>query len=379
MASDDNAVEREIPVGETESTRVFSLRMILLVWAPIVAIGLLHYLTPSEEHGFHNILRRLYYLPIVIAAFQAGLVGALSASLVVSITYVPHAFLLTGHLAHSDPALPLEKALEIGLYNVVGGVAGYLADAERTRRRELQKALEEQRSLQDQLVRAGRLSALGEVVAGIAHEVKNPLHALKGTAEIVAAAIPAASPERRMWELHRSELDRLESVADRFLSFARPVVTDAVHLDLRDVVARVGEIVDADARKRGIELDVLLPDAPLPVVADRDQLAQVVLNIAVNAIQAIGERGGRITLSAASGEGQSSRQSCVVIENDGPKLDEQAIENMFDPFWSRSRNGTGLGLSISERIVEGYGGRIEASNDGLGVRFAVCLPASEVE
>jgi len=350
--------------------------MFAFVWAPIVAIGLLHYLTPPEELGLHNILRRLYYLPIVIAAFLSGLRGALLASVIVSITYLPHAFLHVGHMAHSDPAPPLEKALEIALYNVVAAVAGYLADAERKRRVQLQIALDEQQHLQQQLVRAGRLSALGEVVAGIAHEIKNPLHALKGTAEIVEPLIPAGSDEARMWQIHTRELDRLDSVADRFLSFAKPAAVEARPVDLRSVAKRVEEILAADARKKGVTLSVQVPDEPIDVVADRDQLAQVALNIAVNAVQAIGTRdgGGKIQIKVAVEPSESKTMACLIIENDGPLLEADAIEHLFDPFWTQTPGGTGLGLSIAERIVEQYGGHIDAANAGTGVRFTVCFP-----
>ncbi len=93
--------------------------------------------------------------------------------------------------------------------------------------------MSEQKRLTGQLVRAGRLSALGEVVAGIAHEIKNPLHSLSGTAEIVDPLIPEDAEERRIWEIHREELKRLGRVADQFLSFARRSPIEAIPVDLR--------------------------------------------------------------------------------------------------------------------------------------------------
>ena len=356
---------------------VLSWRMVAFVWIPILAIGLLHYLTPHEELGLHNILRRLYYLPIVVAAFLGGLRGALLASIIVSITYLPHAFFNVGHGSHSDPAPPLEKALEIVLYNIIGAVAGYLADAEHKRRVQLQIALEEQQHLQRQLVRAGRLSALGEVVAGIAHEIKNPLHALQGTAEIVDPLIPADSDEARMWQIHKRELDRLGRVADRFLSFAKPAVTEARPVDLRTVAQRVEEILAADARNKGVAISVDAPDASVNVIADRDQLAQVALNIAVNAVQAIGDGGGKIAIRVLTELSDDGTDGCLVVENDGPPIEADAMDHLFDPFWTRTPGGTGLGLSIAERIVEQYGGQINVENAGMGVAFSVCFPLAD--
>lgn len=349
--------------------------MVVACWVPILAIGLLHYGTEPDEAWIHNILRRLYYLPIIVAAFRGGLRGGLAASVVVSLTYLPHAFLHVGGPGHTDPAGPWEKGLEVVLYNAVGGIAGHLAGAERRRRWQLQQALDQQRQLQKQLVRAGRLSALGELVAGVAHEIRTPLHALRGTAEIVDPLIDEVCPQRRMWELHRSELDRLGSIAERFQSFARPRAAELRAVDLADVAQRLVDLLTVDARKKGVEVRAAdLPSAM--VMADGDQLAQVGVNIGVNALRAIGDRGGTIVVAVRPDVARDPAMHALRIENDGPLLDDGAVEHLFDPFVGSDAGGSGLGLSISQRIVELHGGFIEAGNAGIGVRFTVLLPAS---
>ena len=362
-------------------------RAVVAVWIPILAISLLHYTSGPDPAWVHDVLRRLYYLPIVIAAFHAGKRASLSASLLVTLTYLPHAFLhgtSHGHAAHpwhDDPGDTVHKALEIVLYHVVAYVAGELADRERRRHRELQGALDERRRLERQLIRAGRLSALGELVAGIAHEIKNPLHALRGTAEVIEPLVEKNSPERRMWDIHVAELERLARIADRFLSFASPTPAVLAPIDLRDVAERLTMLVSADARKRGIEVEMDGPSSAVMVVADRDQLAQVGLNIAVNAMRAIGETGGRIRVVV--GRQPPTEQAAIVgeacvlrIENDGPPIPETEREHLFDPFHSGSVGSTGLGLSIAARIAELHGGYIEVDSEGLGVGFSVLLPAA---
>jgi len=358
------------PSGDLSlARRLFNPLMIAAVWVPIAGITALHYSTGHEHHWVHDILRRAYYLPIVIAALRTGLVGALIGAVAVTAAYVPHAFIMPHHF---DPARSIEKALEIVLYFTVAAVAGYLSGLEQRRRAELQLALEERERLTGDLVRAGRLSALGEVVAGIAHEIKNPLHSMAGTAEIIDPLVPKDAEERRMWEIHRGEIDRLKRVADRFLSFARPAPIASESLDLRDVATRLADLVEAQARQHDVALELDLPSDEVRIRGDMDQLAQVGLNIAVNAIKAIGDRGGKIRVSVGLDEHRGTEMASLSIENDGPAVPSEEIEQLFDPFHSGG-DWTGLGLSISSRIAEQHGGAIEVSNGGLGVKFSLYL------
>lgn len=351
---------------------LISPSMWLMVWGPIAVITAVHFGTTPDEQWVHGVLRRVYYLPIILAAFRARLLGGVAAALVTTLAYLPHAFT---HIHHHDPAPWVEKALEIVLYNVVGIVAGYLAQLEWRRREQLQSALDEQQALQQQLVRAGRLGALGEVVAGIAHEIKNPLHALKGSAEIIESEIAGAGEARKLWDIHTRELDRLEKVAQNFLSFARPAGPELADVDLRDVARRLDELVGAEARKKGIELSLVLPDDPVRVRGDRDQLAQVALNLALNGIRALeGAGGGKLRVEVERAE--RGKSAVLRLENDGPTIPDDELERLFDPFFSGNDEGTGLGLSISSRIAEQHEGFLAAENAGLGVRFSLTLPTA---
>lgn len=348
-----------------------STRALLFVWLPILAITTAHYSISTHSSWVHDILRRLYYFPIIVAAFACGLRGGLTSAAVISLVYLPHAFLMSTHL---DPAGPVEKSLEFVLYFIVGMVAGYLADLERKRSAQLERSLEEQKNLTKQLARAGRLSALGEVVAGIAHEVKNPLHVLRQTAEIVDPLIANDAEERRMWDIHVEEIARLGKTAERFLSFAKPPELELKTMDLRDVARRIQELVGAEARQRGVELQMELPERPVRVTGDRDQLAQVGLNIALNGLNAMGDSGGRMRISVQRASHQGKPMQVMRIENNGPPIPDAELEKIFDPFHSGREEGTGLGLAISVRIAELHRGYIEAANEGLGVAFSLYLP-----
>jgi signal transduction histidine kinase len=357
--------------------------MLFLAWIPMILFTVLHYSTGVEFRWMHDILRRLYYLPIILASFLCGLRGGLVLAVSVATAYSPHAFT---HLVQMDPAHTLEKALELLLYLVVGSVTGMLVDRERRRQQDLHEALDQlkeslsdQRRMSDQLIRAGRLAALGELVAGIAHEIKNPLHALRGTAEVVDQDVPLDSPRRRMWEIHRKEIDRLGSVAEKFLSFARPSPLQLREIDLSSVMERAKSLVEAQARRQKVEV-LIEEGAPLGhrrVMADKQQVTQVLLNLNLNALQAIGEEGGIVHTTTAIETRGDREYAVVIIENDGSSIPEEDLERIFDPFVTSKSNGSGLGLSIASRIIEQHGGFIEVRNraDQRGVAFSVFLPA----
>ncbi len=364
--------------------RLLDPRVIAGVWVPIVAISIVHYGTPSDHQWIHDVARRLYYLPIILGAFYAGSRGGLAAAVVASVAYLPHAFT---HVGHMDPSLPLEKLLEVVLYLVVGLMGGVLVDRERAERvrqqelaRRLQRTLDDLKQTERQLVRSGRLGALGQLTAGLAHEIKNPLHAMRGTAEIVRDAIETGRPERRMAELHLREIDRLAGVLERFLAFARPRTAAREEVDLVQVALRVCELASAQARKGDIDLRAPADRRPRVVLGDAEALVQVTLSIVLNGLDALagwdGER--RLHLSLIEERRGAGPFLGIEIVNTGPPIPEDDLERIFDPFVTTKDGGTGLGLSIAARIADDHGGFVEARNrDGGGVSFRLLLPRAD--
>ena len=373
--------------GVLEDLRpIFTPRMVLSAWIPCLVITVLHYRLGAQHPWGHDVLRRLYYLPILFAAFSGGVRGGVTVSVFVSLVYLPHAFT---SLLVKDPADALEKGLEILLYNIVAVVAGLLVDRERREREQQERlatrlgdALVEQRRIESQLIRAGKLGALGEMTAGIAHEIKNPLHALKGTAEILRDAVPEGVPERRMLELHIAEIDRLGQTADRFLSFARPIPADRRPVEPKALIDRVVSLVSTQARKEGVETVVTTESGvEIPkVTGDPDLLAQLLLNLALNGVQAMApEGGGTLTFSLGT-ERQGGKEFVRVrVANTGPPVPEEDLERIFDPFYTTKDGGTGLGLSICSRIADEHEGTLSVRNlpGGEGIEFSLTLPVAE--
>lgn len=361
-----------------------AVRISMLV-AAIVGISLLHYLTPLHLPMLHDIFQRLYYLPIILAAFWFGLRGGIATSIVVSLLYVPHILFQWG----DQPSLELEKYLELVLYNVVGGITGFLSQREEQRRLELQESalgledsfrrLQSQTDLilriEEQLRRAERMSALGELSAVLAHEIRNPLGSIKGTAEILRDDYHPGDKKYEFLEILIKEADRLNRVVEDFLGLARPLPVERELIDLEAELGEVLTLVSQEAMGRGISLE-LVPGHLPAVHGDRERLRQVFLNIILNGIHATG-RGGSLRVSAGQVTLGDSRTPGVEVSfaDTGTGIDPEKLPRIFEPFYTTKSGGTGLGLAIAQRIVESHGGTIDVESTlGKGTTFRVKLP-----
>jgi signal transduction histidine kinase len=362
-----------------------TLLRVALLAASILGISLLHYLTPLHRPVLHDIFQRLYYIPIIYAAFWFGLRGGLASSIVVSILYAPHILFQWG----GGPFLEMEKFLEIVLYNVVGGITGYLSQREEERREEVTrgarrleesyKKLQSQADLiigiEEQLRRAERLSALGELSAVLAHEIRNPLGSIKGTAEILKDDFLPGDRKYEFLEILVKETDRLNRVVEDFLQLARPVRVEQATCDLMAELGEVVTLVSPEAASRGVRLRLDRAGLP-PVRGDREKLRQVFLNLILNGVQATA-RGGSLTVGALHLPPRDGNPAAVEISfaDTGEGMEAAVLSRVFEPFFTTKEGGTGLGLAIAQKIVESHGGAIAAESvPGRGTVFRVTLP-----
>lgn len=236
-----------------------------------------------------------------------------------------------------------------------------------------------ERAMERQLSISERLSSIGLLTAGVAHEINNPLEGIANYLNLLEKS--EASPERRARYLEqvRVGFDRIRDIVRDLLAFARPGVEHG-EADLRQVVERVRKLVSYTKSFGEVEVVVRGLDAPLTVPGDRGRLEQVLLNLFLNAATAMGGR-GVITLEAQRvARGHAGEPAVrLTVDDEGPGIAAADLSRIFDPFFTTTQ-GNGLGLSISYGIVQAHGGALSASNrPGGGARFVVELPAARTK
>jgi two-component system sensor histidine kinase HydH len=231
------------------------------------------------------------------------------------------------------------------------------------------------KDLEAQMRRAEKLAAVGELAAGVAHEIRNPLSSIKGFAQFLLKNMAADAKEREYSQVIIREVDRINAVVNDLLTLARPMTAKWVRTDVAALVEHAVRLVAPDAKANAIAVETRIEPDIQPVCADANQLTQALLNLLLNAVHAIG-REGAITVGA---ENAKQGQWCRLwVEDDGPGIGKELRAKIFDPFFTTRETGIGLGLAIVHTIVENHGGRIEVASPPPGgkhgSRFTVWLP-----
>jgi two-component system sensor histidine kinase PilS (NtrC family) len=221
-----------------------------------------------------------------------------------------------------------------------------------------------------------RLAAVGEMAAGIAHEIRNPLASMSGSIQLLREELSLSDEQAQLMDIVLRESERLNQTIGSFLAYARPERFAISRLDVRQAVADTATLLRNSAEVRAdhvIEVDV--PDHPVWYEADTNQIRQVVWNLATNGLRAM-RKGGRLTLAAAYEAGSASAEDVVItVQDQGRGIPADELDTIFQPFHSTFEKGTGLGLAIVHRIVTDYSGTIEvASTVGAGTTIRVHLP-----
>jgi signal transduction histidine kinase len=232
--------------------------------------------------------------------------------------------------------------------------------------------MKEVKSLEARIARQEHLSALGNLAATVAHEIRNPLNAISmGLQRLKAEFRPTQDQEdySRFVELMRGEVERLNGIVEQFLSLARPLDLKPEAVQVDGLLRELALLTESDAKSARVRTNVLAANLP-PLRADRNYLKQVLLNLILNAIQAMPD-GGTLTLEAKTARGNL----LLTVADTGAGIAPDLLPRIFDPYFTTKPNGSGLGLSVARRIVEAHGGELTAASEpGRGSRFQMTLP-----
>ncbi|MBM4278195.1 MAG: GAF domain-containing protein [Deltaproteobacteria bacterium] len=281
---------------------------------------------------------------------------------------------------HTEPGRRLTKetldsvmtvAQQAGLAIQNASMYQELKNFSRQMEEKIQKTTADLRKTEAELVRSEKLAALGQLAAGIAHEIRNPLTSINILIHSLRERLPSENSQQEDLKVIEEEIHRMNEIVDQFLRFAKPAPPFFEKTDVLSIVEETLQLLRPQIEKQRIVVEKEFQALPM-IQMDPEQMKQAMLNLLLNAIQAMPE-GGQLTLKGRNSEdGQWIHLS---IQDSGMGISGEDIDKLFDPFFSTKEGGIGLGLSITHRIIDQHHGKIEVETiPGEGTLFTVCLP-----
>lgn len=229
------------------------------------------------------------------------------------------------------------------------------------------------RAFERELAEQRRFAELGRLSAVLAHEIRNPLGAIKGFAQFTRNRFKEGDPQREDMETIVAESTRLERLVKELLVYAKPQQTHKTHFDMQHLGEQLVKLMEFEAGQRGVGVSFQAGENPIGFFGDEDQLIQAGLNIMMNAVDAMGE-GGKLDVFLS----ETDTHVVIAFRDSGSGIPKDVLPDIFEPFFTRKASGTGLGLSVARRIVKAHGGDIEVdASSQNGACFALVLPKED--
>lgn len=237
------------------------------------------------------------------------------------------------------------------------------------------KDLLEHRVFEDRVKRVDRLAAVGELAAGVAHEIRNPLAAISGSVQILVDELPKDHSSRVFGDVVLKEIDRLNIIIEDLLYFAKPSKNYVASINPNELVEEVLSLLSPSLKKELVLLESSLEPSIGVISVDAELIKQVLVNLLLNAIQALPPEGGGIKVATK----KSIDGIEIIIKDSGKGIEQESLQRIFDPFFTTKDSGTGLGLAVSNKIIEIHKGYIRVESEiGVGSKFTICLPDENV-
>ncbi len=311
---------------------------------------------------------------MVLWAFGITAVLAISLSLFLThfVTNPIRALITTMERAEQglEARVNVKSSDDIGLLGLAFN--SLLSRLEQARKRE-------ERYHYEQMSRADRLASIGEMAAGIAHEIKNPLTGIAGVIQLMKKDMPSDSRKRAVLEEALAQVERMDKAVRNLLSFARPPEPKLTLVDINDVTGKLLDFLSTQFAKHSILVERKLTPGLPSLTLDPNLIQQGLINIVLNAIQAM-QDGGKLTIETKTTKnGEDGRTLDISFSDTGKGISREDMEKIFNPFFTTRQRGTGLGLAITRRIVEQHNGEISVTSDeGQGACFTISLPCPDI-
>jgi len=338
---------------------------VILVSALLAAVTVLHYATGIQSHHLHIIYQGLYYIPLILAAFWFGLRGALAGSVGITLLYTPFILIYWEGFSQSD----FSRVMEIVHYFMVALIVGWLSDRQRLQ--------------QKRLSQSERLAAVGQAMAGVAHDMKTPLIAIGGFTNLVKTKIRKVRLDEESFEVFAKDAEdkllivlkesrRLENMVKDMLDFSRPLELQKSKENVDELVSECVALVSGQAEEKRVRVVAVQGNGFAPVSLDATRIKQALINLLMNAIQASPE-GETVTVRSY----RNGRSLTIDVTDCGCGIPMNKREEIFSPFFTTKKEGTGLGLPLVIKIIEAHEGRLQiVDNPEKGITFRVLVPIS---
>ena len=340
-----------------------------------LVIGLklaLCYWLVAETGGLESSYYLIFWLPIVSAASNLGLAGTLLNTLISSALYLSFLFFVDFETNYIPPEGQRELTVRVLFFFLSAILVNRFATENRAKTERLAQANRELREAQAEVQRSERLAALGQLSAGLAHEIRNPLGVISASAEILKKSVAAENEvAREVSGFIRSEVHRTNDLVTRFLNFTRPSPLQRETASLNDVVQRAVSQLTEQVKGREEDIQIREDLQELPKFSfDTTLIESVVLNLLLNGYEAMSSQG---TLTVRTRRDGSMAR--IEVNDTGVGIQQDQLENIFNPFFTTKPTGVGLGLAMVSKFVDSHAGKISVnSKTGEGATFRVSLP-----